>query len=170
MILYTRRSVLLGSLGGALALSGCLQSSKSGPEKVHWDRDTCTLCSMIISDPGYTAQVRGGGENLLWKFDDIGCAVNWLNDQRWAGDLNAEFWIAHRDSGRPEPNWLVARQAQYRHGDATPMNYGYGAQQETAAFDFVALTNAILAHRPNHICASPGAVSSRPNLIKGQPG
>ena len=76
-----------------LTLSACIGGEKSGPEDIHWDRDVCELCKMLISDPKFAAEVRGGEKRKLYKFDDIGCAVNWLNDQPWAGDAETEIWV-----------------------------------------------------------------------------
>ncbi len=162
----SRRAVLGLIGGGALILSGCFEE-KTGPAEIHWDRDVCKLCSMIISDARFTAQVRGGPKQKVYKFDDIGCAVNWLNGQPWAGDNNTEIWVAERTSTRQSVRWLKARDARYVTNDQTPMNYGFGAtlQNLPGSIDFVALTNRILAKAPNHICPAP---SKKPK--QGVPG
>lgn len=137
-------------------LGGCLEE-KTGPEPIHWDRDVGMLCSMIISDARFAAEVRGGPDRKLYKFDDIGCAVNWLNDKPWAGDEETEIWVAEQTSTRDNVRWLNARDARYVTGRYSPMNYGYGAVMQNLAgsIDFVELTDRILADAPNHICARP---------------
>ena len=142
-----------------LAVSACIGGEKSGPEEIHWDRDVCELCKMLISDPKFAAEVRGGEKRKLYKFDDIGCAVNWLNDQPWAGDAETEIWVADVSSTREKMVWHNARDARYVKGRLSPMNYGYIATPAGEApknsIDFVALTSEILANAPNHICKTP---------------
>ncbi|HEY9081513.1 nitrous oxide reductase accessory protein NosL [Magnetovibrio sp.] len=147
-------------VGAVLVLAACGDGDKSGPEDIHWDRDVCELCKMFVSDPRFAAEVRGGEKNKLYKFDDIGCAINWLNDQHWAGDQATEIWVAEGSSTREKMVWLNAREAHYVRGELTPMNYGYTAFAPTSAgdpvgIDFVALTSKILADAPNHICKVP---------------
>ena len=147
-------------VGAVLALAACWGEEKSGPVDIHWDRDVCELCRMFISDPRFAAEVRGGEKNKIYKFDDIGCAINWLNDQHWAGDQTAEIWAAEATSTREKVIWLKAREARYVKGELTPMNYGYSAVMpveggEPIGIDFVTLTTKILADAPNHICKVP---------------
>ena len=46
--------------------------------EIKWDRETCLRCSMVISDRRFAAQVRGGPQDMVFKFDDIGCFVFWI--------------------------------------------------------------------------------------------
>jgi len=144
---------------GALAiLAACGDSNKTGPEDIHWDRDACELCKMFVSDPRFAAEVRGGEKRKLYKFDDIGCAINWLNTQEWAGDEATEIWVADVASTREKVIWLNAREARYVKGELTPMNYGYSAvaaSSEMQGIDFVEMTSKILTDAPNHICKIP---------------
>jgi len=155
--LTRRRTLGLLVVAAAFPLQGCFEGDQTGPEDVHWDRDACALCNMLISDPRFTAQVRGGPKKKLYKFDDIGCAINWLNDKPWAGDEATEIWVAELDSTREKVIWLKARDAHYLSGELTPMNYGFGAVSDPGLgrMDFVQLTNKILAEKPNHICTVP---------------
>ena len=136
-----------------LSLASCGEEA-TGPEEVKWDRDICTLCTMAISDAHFVAEVRGGPKHKLFKFDDIGCAVNWLNGQPWAGDPKTEIWVADLKSTRAKVIWLDARKAHYVAQKMTPMGYGFGAQAEPAdgAIGFEALTAQLLQNGPNHIC------------------
>lgn len=150
-------------VGALLVLGACWNNDKTGPEDIYWDRDVCELCKMFISDPRFAAEVRGGEKRKLYKFDDIGCAIHWLNQQSWAGDKATEIWVAESSSTREKVIWLNAADARYVAGELTPMNYGYRAVAPTSqasgepeGIDFYALTTKILAGSPNHICSTPG--------------
>jgi len=123
--------VLVNLLLLACVLVGCADGDISGPGEVRWDRETCARCGMAIGDRYSAAQVRGGpaGERTrLYRFDDIGCAVIWLDGQSWAEDPRTEIWVMdHRDSV-----WIDARLANFVKGIRSPMGYGLGAQQESA--------------------------------------
>ena len=97
----------------AAALSAC---GKSGPwpegmAEIKWDRDTCVRCSMVISDRRFAAEMRGGGKDIVFKFDDIGCAMFWVADAAGKGD-----------------KWLDARKAHYSGGAMSPMGYNFSAR------------------------------------------
>ena len=120
-----------------LFISACSNEPETGPGKVRWDRDTCERCVMTVSDPNFSAQIRGGpvGEkHKLVKFDDLGCAIIWLDQQSWKDNPAIEIWVNQRQTG----DWIDARQAYYVKDQLTPMNYGLGAQPEAApdAMDF----------------------------------
>jgi len=110
-----------------LLLSACGESA-TGPVDVHFDRATCERCRMVLSDRFHAAQVRlgvtengGGGVHL---FDDLGCALVWLQEQPSRDDPGTEIWVNHWQSGK----WIDARSAFYVPEQVTPMGYGLGAQ------------------------------------------
>jgi copper chaperone NosL len=118
-------------VGLLLLLSGCGGDAGSGPIEVKWDRDACERCRMVLSSPQHAAQVRyrdDGGRSRVRLFDDIGCAVIWLEEQPWKDAPGIEIWVADHRDGR----WLDARKAFYVTAGSTPMEYGLGAQAETA--------------------------------------
>jgi nitrous oxide reductase accessory protein NosL len=124
-------------LGLLLLLAGCSNEPDTGPGKVRWDREVCARCAMTVSDHNYSAQVRGGPagqKGKLYKFDDIGCAVIWLDQQPWKDNPKTEIWVTDYRNG----DWLDARKAWYVKGKITPMGYGLGAtpEQEPGALDF----------------------------------
>lgn len=125
-------SRLLVLLGVAFLLSACSGEPDTGPAEVKWDRTTCERCRMVVSDRKHAAQVRYLPENRkrsrVMHFDDIGCAVIWLQDKPWKDAPSTEIWVTDRHSGE----WLDARSATYIKGDLTPMEYGLGAQAESA--------------------------------------
>lgn len=112
-----------------LLLAGCSGDPGQGPVGVKWDRDACERCRMVLSDRAYAAQVRffpEDGRSKVFKFDDIGCAVLWLEDKPWKRDPKTEIWVRDMLSDQ----WIDARTAVYVKGRITPMEYGLGAQSQ----------------------------------------
>lgn len=107
-------------------LAACSPAAQTGPVEVRWDSDTCSRCAMALSDRNFAAQVRGGesgGKTRAYVFDDLGCAVLWLEQQDWKDDPRTEIWVKdHRSS-----HWIDARTARYVSGMHTPMGFGLGA-------------------------------------------
>jgi copper chaperone NosL len=136
------RRTFLGIIAAAPLLAAC-KPQKEGPEDIRWGRETCAICGMIISDPRYAAEIRGGPDRTLVKFDDIGDAVHWLSVQDWA-DSPDEFWV--RDSNTGE-DWLDARRAFYHPDTISPMDYGYAAvpTQEPGAVTFEQMKAGVMA-------------------------
>lgn len=114
-----------------LFLVACGEEKTTGPENIRWDREICARCAMAVSDRNYSAQVRGGRADKrpkMYKFDDVGCAVIWLDKQNWKDDLRTEIWVNdHRDG-----KWINAKTAWYVKMKNTPMDYGMGAQVDYA--------------------------------------
>jgi copper chaperone NosL len=112
-------------------LTGCSTEPDTGPAEVKWDRDNCERCRMVLSDPHYAAEVRyfpEGKRSKVAKFDDIGCAALWLQEQPWRDSIKSEIWVAdHRTR-----EWIDAATATYVSRKTTPMEYGLGAQSEPA--------------------------------------
>ena len=117
----------------AVVLGACSGDSGSGPKEVKWDRDACDRCRMVLSDRFYAAQVRYLGEGMkrsrVAGFDDVGCAVLWLEDKPWKDSPTTEIWVKDHRNG----DWIDARSARYVTGKVTPMEYGLGAQADPAA-------------------------------------
>ena len=117
----------------AAALSGC--SSKGGwPEgmaEIKWDRDTCVRCSMVISDRRFAAEMRGGPNNTVFKFDDPGCLAFWLKEKAdkypWMADADTRMWVADFSSkSREEMTWLDPKRAHFI-TKTSPMGYNFAA-------------------------------------------
>jgi len=114
-----------------LSLGGCGDPG-TGPVDVKWDRVICERCRMVLSDRNHSAQVRvqvPDGRSRVYFFDDIGCAVIWLEDKAWRDGPATEIWVTDWRSGE----WIDARTATWITGRVTPMEYGLGAQSEPAA-------------------------------------
>lgn len=118
-----------------LILAACSNDPGTGPVEIKWDRDTCDRCRMVVSDPHFAAQIRyfpAGRRSRVESFDDVGCAVLWLEQQTWKDDPNIEFWVADFQTG----DWIDARTATYVTQNATPMEYGLGAQATPDGMSF----------------------------------
>jgi len=123
-------AVMLG-----LLVSACSGDPPTGPVPIKYGRDTCNFCGMIISDPRYAAQIRGGPGHKAFKFDDLGEALVWLDKQPWKADGDAEIWVNDMETGR---TWLDAHQAFFVPVRMSPMGFNYGAlpQQTQGALPF----------------------------------
>jgi len=86
-----------------------------------WDRVACEQCKMALSDHRYSAQVIDD-RGKPYYFDDIGCAILWLEGQPWRD--KARVWV--NDFKTTE--WIEASRANWTYGDPkTPMGYGFTA-------------------------------------------
>ncbi|MGE5490563.1 MAG: protein NosL [Actinomycetota bacterium] len=123
---HKQRGFLVRSLAAvsvAAALSACVRDRTSGPVDIDWGQERDARCNMMVDNPRFAAEVRDPG-GKLWKFDDIGCAVIWLEQHGLAGATpGLEVWVKDFETGE----WLDARQVRYVHGVKSPMRYQYGA-------------------------------------------
>ncbi len=155
------RAMPLLLAAGLLSLAGCGDPG-TGPGDVKWDRITCERCRMVLSARTYSAQIRAfkaDGKSSLHFFDDIGCALIWLDKQPWREDPRTQIWVTDWRNGA----WIDARTAHYLPGKETPMQYGLGAQSEPAAgaIDFAAARKHIyeVEARFNVPIFNPGATA-----------
>ncbi len=140
------RKPLILALFALLLPTGCSNDPGTGPAEVKWDRVACERCRMVLSDRHYAAEVRvhpEGRRSKVYFFDDIGCAVLWLEGagKQWADDPKTEIWVKDHRTG----DWIDARTATYVEGRVTPMEYGLGAQAEPVpgGMDFTAAKRRI---------------------------
>ena len=80
----------------AAALSGC-GGRAEGPPEIVVDRDACSHCGMLISEPMYAAAARTDG-SAPRVFDDIGCLRHAVRGERgpitsWFHDADGGGWI-----------------------------------------------------------------------------
>ncbi len=128
----TRRWPWLAALALTLmlqALVGCSGGPGTGPVAMKLDRYPCERCRMMVSDPEHAVQIRvkeSGGRSKVHFFDDIGCAVVWLENKPFRDAPDTEIWVADWRNG----HWIDARKAHYVTGQITPMQYGLGAQPD----------------------------------------
>ena len=106
-----------------LTTAGCEQKSKTQIHEVHFDRDMCARCAMVISDRKNTAQAINPHTGKYYLFDDIGCMILWFNDENIGWKDEALIWVTDAKSGK----WIDARKAFYDTENITPMAYGFSA-------------------------------------------
>lgn len=103
---------------------GCQdKSSQNGLKKMHWDRDICERCKMIISERKFAVQIIDPNTNKHYVFDDLGCAVLWFGESNLNWFEEAKIFIADAVSSK----WINAREAIYIADTLTPMGYGLSA-------------------------------------------
>ena len=112
----------------AVLVTACSGDPPTGPVPIKYGRDTCDFCRMIISDPRFAAQVRGGPGHKAYKFDDLGEGLVWLGTQSWKDEANVEIWVNDMATGK---TWLDARQAYYLPVKMSPMGFNYGAMMQS---------------------------------------
>ena len=123
----SRLFVAILSLLILLGVDGCSDKrTRGGVEAIHWDRDMCERCKMVVSERKYAAEIIDPKSDRVYKFDDIGCAVLWLEEEKipWANE--AKIWVTDAKTGE----WLDARKAKYTDDSITPMAYGIAAFSE----------------------------------------
>ncbi len=108
---------------------GCEKAPVGDVQKVHWDRDMCERCKMVVSDRNHAVQVINPETSKSYMFDDIGCMVLWFDEENISWKDRAIIWITDVDSGK----WIDARTAFYDTINLTPMSYGIGAHENKSA-------------------------------------
>jgi hypothetical protein len=136
----------------AVALSACGRDEgwPEGMQPIKWDRDTCIVCNMVISDRRFAGQMRGGEKNTVFKFDDPGCIALCINDKAdkfpWVRDPATKIWVMDSNVRGNDMRWLDARTAQYA-AKFSPMGYNYGAMPhpQAGAVDFPTMCEHVVA-------------------------
>ena len=105
--------------------TGCEQKSKTGISEVHWDRDMCARCVMVVSDRHNSVQIKEPKSGKSYMFDDIGCMVSWFYEKKILWKDQAIIWVNDVDNGE----WIDARKAFYDTKNITPMGYGFSAHK-----------------------------------------
>ena len=93
-----------------------------GPEPVDWDRVACSHCGMLVSTPGFAAQLHTA-EGRALHFDDPGCLLLYAHEDAvalWFHDRDGEVWHARED-------------VVFVPAENTPMNYGLAARAQDTA-------------------------------------
>lgn len=130
MLSLAQRQFVVG-----LLLAACSKSTE--PVDPVWGKQACESCRMIVSDPSYAAELidENGRRHF---FDDIGCMDAYMVEK--GIERPRASWV---HSGA---RWVAAESARYASGAASPMAYGFVAQ-EGGSLDFVSLRRAAAAHR-----------------------
>ncbi|HHC09133.1 MAG TPA: hypothetical protein ENK55_10525 [Actinobacteria bacterium] len=110
-VLVALLAVVVAACGGP--------GSDAGPPEIHYGRDLCVQCGMIVSEPRFAAAYRlpDGTERI---FDDLGGLLIYGHEhgeldeaEVWVHDVETEAWVRASDA------WFVATAAR-----PTPMGYG----------------------------------------------
>jgi len=140
----------LTPLAAALAACGKGESWPEGMQPIKWDRDTCVVCNMAISDRRFAGQMRGGPKNTVFKFDDPGCIALCMHDMAgkfpWVRDPATKIWVMDSNVRGNDMRWLDARSAQYA-AKFSPMGYNFGAvpHPQPGAVDFATMSEHVVA-------------------------
>lgn len=108
-----------------LTFSACEKKDPEAMQKVHWDRDMCVRCKMVVSDRKHTLQVINPENGRSYMYDDIGCLVLWFYEEKIEWADRAKIWITDTTTGE----WIDARTAFYSGTNITPMGYGFSAHK-----------------------------------------
>ncbi|MFT7823518.1 MAG: hypothetical protein ABXS92_02030 [Sulfurimonas sp.] len=105
--------------------SGCEKKDPTALHEVHWDRDMCVRCKMVVSERHHAVQVINVENGRSYMFDDIGCTILWFHEEKIEWAPKAKIWITDVDTGK----WIDARTAFYDTMNITPMAYGFAAHE-----------------------------------------
>ncbi|MCW9027062.1 MAG: nitrous oxide reductase accessory protein NosL [Thiovulaceae bacterium] len=105
-----------------LLFLGCSEKHTDGVSEVHWDRDMCSRCVMVVSDRHNTVQVKDSN-GKVYMFDDIGCMVLWFEEEHPELKDKSKIYITNVKDG----SWIDAREAFYTTSNVTPMAFGFSA-------------------------------------------
>jgi copper chaperone NosL len=119
---YIKASVL--ALGVMFLLSGCGEKSFT-PAEPSWDRQTCEMCRMTVSDRRFSAQLVSQDNKRLF-FDDLGCALRWMGKHPETAK-GMKLFATDLASGK----WIEVAKGEIVGGYKTPMAYGFGVTQGT---------------------------------------
>lgn len=106
-----------------LIFLGCENKNDSGIGKVHWDRDMCARCVMVVSDRHNTVQLQVPTSKKQYVFDDIGCMAIWLDETNASFKDSVKVWVNDASNGE----FIDAREAFYTTQNITPMSFGFSA-------------------------------------------
>jgi len=123
-------------------ISGCDKPDKTKMKTIHFDRDMCALCKMVISERHYAVQVVNPTNGRSYMFDDIGCTILWFKEEKISWEKEAKIYIADAKTGE----FIDARKAFYDTRSRTPMDYGFGAYSKNfeSSIDFKEMRLKIL--------------------------
>lgn len=116
--------VLLLLVIGVMFLA-CEKKVETGVAEVHWDRDMCSRCVMVVSDRKNAVQVRDPNSGKTYMFDDMGCMALWFEEEKITWKDKAIVWVTDVNSGE----FINAREAFYDTNNVTPMAYGFSAHK-----------------------------------------
>ena len=123
MIIKYIKVLLLLVIG--MVFLACEKKAETGVAEIHWDRDMCSRCVMVVSDRKNTVQVRNPDTSKTYMFDDVGCMALWFEEENINWKNKAIIWVSDVESGE----FIDAKTAFYDTNNVTPMAYGYSAHK-----------------------------------------
>ena len=114
-----------------ILLVSCEKKISHEHQEMHWDRDMCDRCKMVISERKHAVQVINEKSGKAYKFDDIGCVALWFKEDSIQWKDQAKIWITDIKTSK----WIDARTAYYDTMNITPMAYGFGAHEKKDSID-----------------------------------
>ena len=111
-----------------LGLTACDKKNPAELHGVHWDRDMCERCKMVVSDRQHATQVISPTNGRSYMYDDIGCAILWFDEEKIAWADKAKIWVTDITTGK----WIDARTAVYDTNNITSMAFGFGAHENNS--------------------------------------
>jgi hypothetical protein len=78
---------------------------------------------MVISVRNYAVEVVNPQTGKAYKFDDIGCTIEWFRDEKISWEDKAKIYITDKLDGK----FIDAKTALYDINSHTPMDFGFGA-------------------------------------------
>jgi copper chaperone NosL len=102
----------------AIFLAFC--SSTTKPVALH-PEDMCSFCKMAISQKQFASEIIST-DGDVFKFDDIGCMLNYIKKRQMKGKIAASYVMDFEKT-----NWILAEQASFvaTNEIQTPMSGGY---------------------------------------------
>jgi hypothetical protein len=114
------------------------QKAEARPREIKLEQDTCARCKMALKDRLNSAQIIDPETGEVHMFDDLGCAVAWLDDRKPAWQGKAVVYVNDATDGA----WLRMDEAVLATPYPTPMKYDIAAfsTKEKVAADKKVLT------------------------------
>lgn len=125
-----------------LIFVGCSGEIDTSAKEVNWDRAQCERCAMMLGDKDFAAQVVSLEDGKEYNFDDIGCAVKWLNN---AGNLhkldNVNLFVRNSENDK----FIDAKEAKYTTDRISPMSFNFLAHPvKTELNDYLTFQEIVL--------------------------
>lgn len=124
MEVFKQRRTFLIFLSAAPLLAYA-QKPETGirPQEAKWDQDTCARCKMVLKDRLNSAQIINPETGEARMFDDLGCAVAWLDENSPAWRSKAVVYVNDATDGA----WLKMDEAVLASPYPTPMKFDIAA-------------------------------------------
>lgn len=112
-----------------LGFTACEKKDPTELHRVHWDRDMCERCKMVVSDRSHSVQVINTVNRRAYMYDDIGCMVLWFEEEKAEWISKAKIWVTDTTTEK----WIDAKTALYDTNNITSMAYGFSAHESDSS-------------------------------------